>query len=415
MLRESDDDGEPMLSPPTTIGNNRRHSNQPPMSNGSCRSVDDLIEESIIAHDEKQRKLSRQYQALGAVLLALTSAVSLGVALVALSSRPNVDNANVEQNFHLGSSSGDELEGGDSSSGGGSSGSEGLDVQHSFSDLQQKQIEQYKAGRALMINVHITHHAGTTFCSEMKRWGPVPQFACMGGDNWHEHEEIAAWHKDRPWNATATAPRVDAVRQWFHMISWEFGNIPSPPLQETDWEYENILSVYITRNPIDRLLSGGGITNRKFGTLEERTVEQWWQYSKSTFTDNFALNRLTGGTCVDGENTSEECLAKGKELLNRFTIILDQNCLSEGITALARILGRPEPNHGRSSAYKVPKSATASANQRIHDDDVYEYLLRRNSMGIALYEWSKNISLVRCNDSDVNSDEDHDEGHGERR
>mmetsp|Transcript_17841 Transcript_17841/g.38737 ORF Transcript_17841/g.38737 Transcript_17841/m.38737 type:complete len:201 (-) Transcript_17841:148-750(-) len=199
------------------------------------------------------------------------------------------------------------------------------------------------------------------------------------------------------------------------MISWEFGKVPHPPLNVTHWEYENLLSVYITRNPMDRLLSGGGDTNRRYGSVEHRTADQWWNYANSTYTDNFALNRLTGGACVDGENTSGECLEAGKKLLNRFTIILDQDCLSESIAALARLLDKPEPNHDESRAYKkVPKSAAASAKDRIHHEDVYEYLLKRNTMDIALYVWSKSKSLVKC-DSLEENDEVQGQGNGESK
>lgn len=362
-------DDVPMLLPKA-----RRHSS-PPLSNGSCRSVDDLIEESIILHDEKQRRMTRQYLALAAVFLVVASVASLGVAFVALATRPNVDNADVEQNTHHGANS---------------------NFHHPFSELQQRQIENYKSGRALMINVHITHHAGTTFCAEMKKWGPTPQFACMGGDNWSNKTDIVQF-KERPWINSTTAKKVDMVRQYFHMISWEFGQIPFPPLNKTNWEYDKLLSVYVTRNPMDRLLSGGGDTNRRFGTLSERNIDQWWEYTKSTHTDNFALNRLTSGTCVDGENTPEQCLEMGKALLSRFTIVLDQDCLSESMTSLAKLLDKPEPDHRRSKAYrKVPNSAAGTAQERIQYDDVYEYLLKRNKMDIALYEWSKSISLVKC-------------------
>jgi len=157
-----------------------------------------------------------------------------------------------------------------------------------------------------------------------------------------------------------------------------------------------LVSVYITRNPLDRLLSGGGVVNRKYGTLEERTLNQWWAYSNSTYTDNFALQRLTAGTCVDGDRTPESCVDKGKELLSRFTFVLDQECLSESMAAFAEIMGKPIPD-GTSRTYnKIPKSATETARERIKSDDIYKYLVERNKMDTALYEWSKSISLVRC-------------------
>lgn len=372
-------------NPDPSPGRGRRYSS-PPVSNGSIatvRSLDELIEESIVASEENQRRKARQTQAIAALLIAFTALISFGVGVYSLLSAPAPEqDVDVEPAYshHIY---------GNSTNGGAAK------TLPDFSDLQKKQIQNYRDGKALIINVHITHHAGTTFCSEMKKWGEVPNFACLGGDNWHEAALPAK--NDRPWTNDLTAERTDLVRSYFHMISWEFGHIPVPPLGDTDWEYENLVSVYITRNPLDRLLSGGGVVNRQFGTLEERTLDQWWAYSNSTYTDNFALNRLTGGACVDGDQTPESCLDQGKKLLSRFTFVLDQQCLSESMAAFARVMNKPAPDQETSrTVQKVPKSAAATAQERISSDEIYEYLTERNKMDTALYEWSKSISLVRC-------------------
>ena len=53
-------------------------------------------------------------------------------------------------------------------------------------DIKQVQVENYINGNALLLNIHITHHAGTAICKVMNELGPVPQFACMK-------------NKDGPW------------------------------------------------------------------------------------------------------------------------------------------------------------------------------------------------------------------------
>lgn len=55
-------------------------------------------------------------------------------------------------------------------------------------DIKQVQVENYINGNALLLNIHITHHAGTAICKVMKDFGPVPQFACMKNKD-----------KDGPW------------------------------------------------------------------------------------------------------------------------------------------------------------------------------------------------------------------------
>ena len=394
-------------TPDPSPGRGQRRYSSPPVSNGSiatARSLDELIEESIVASEENQRRKARQTQAIAALLIAFTALVSFGVGVYSLLSAPAPEqDVDVEPAYthHVHGNS--------------TNGSTATTILHDFSDLQQEQIQNYRDGKALIINVHITHHAGTTFCSEMKKWGEVPSFACLGGDNW---EESALPPKgDRPWTKDLTAERTDLVRSYFHMISWEFGHIPVPPLGDTNWEYENLVSVYITRNPLDRLLSGGGAVNRRFGTLEERTDDQWKAYSNSTYTDNFALNRLTGGSCVDGDRTPESCLDLGKELLSRFTFVLDQQCLSESMAAFAQVMNKPAPDQETSrTVQKVPKSAAATAQERIKSHEIYDYLVKRNTMDTALYEWSKSISLVRCDaltnveDNVVENDDKNDEG-----
>ena len=45
-----------------------------------------------------------------------------------------------------------------------------------LSPLVEQKIAQYKAGEALIVNVHITHHAGTTLCNWARANGPTPNF-----------------------------------------------------------------------------------------------------------------------------------------------------------------------------------------------------------------------------------------------
>ena len=370
---------------PSSGGSGQRRYSSPPVSNGSvtARSLDDLIEESIVASEENQRRKARQTQAFAAFLIAVTALISFGVGVYSLLSAPAPEQDVDVEPVHS--------------------------HHYHFTDLRERQTQNYRDGKALIINVHITHHAGTTFCSEMKNWGPVPSFACLGGDNWDE--TALPPHGDRPWANNVTEERTDLLRSYFHMISWEFGRIPDPPISETKWESEHLVSVYIARNPLDRLLSGGGAVNRQFGTLEDRTLDQWWAYSNSTHTDNFALNRLTGGSCVDGDQTPESCLEKGKGLLSRFTVVLDQECLSESMAAFARLMDKPPPDQKTSRTYKkVPKSAASNARDRIKSDEVYEYLVERNKMDIAMYEWSKGVSLIRCDELVDGDDEDNVEG-----
>ena len=108
--------------------------------------------------------------------------------------------------------------------------------------------------------------------------------------------------------------------------------------------------------------------------------------------------------------------------LNRYTIVLDIQCLNDGIIELSKLLGlntthimsiltKKQQTHG--TTYSTTDSDTNSntnstttntrnkgkhltTRQRIGYDDVYQYLVEKNYWDIKLYEYSKNISLVRC-------------------
>ena len=49
-----------------------------------------------------------------------------------------------------------------------------------LSPLAEQKIAQYKSGEGLIVNVHITHHAGTTLCNWARANGPTPNFGKWG-------------------------------------------------------------------------------------------------------------------------------------------------------------------------------------------------------------------------------------------
>jgi len=256
--------------------------------------------------------------------------------------------------------------------------------------IKQKQIENYKNGTGLIFSVHVTHHGRTTMTYEMGKWGPVPGFPT----NNPVFESII--HKF-PWKYKETAYYTDLMRQYYHFISEEMRSHPKYPLQRVNWEYENLLSVYVTRHPLDRLLSGDGILIRDFGEEEDRTEAQLHGFAERWQADNYAMAILSVTDCVKENNITIECLGSAKTLLQRFTFVLDQACLNEGIQRMAQLLNKQVPESIRWDD-KV-KSTKATAKERIPYSDVYDKLLEKNKRSIKLYEWSKSISLVQCHDA----------------
>lgn len=261
-----------------------------------------------------------------------------------------------------------------------------------------------------MINVHVTHHAGTTFCGVMKNVLPtafhdnttVPQFACMGPKPTSNKQVANAMI--HPWDNTHTTAtsNIRLIRSMFHMVSWEYGQHPKPSLQVTDWENSQLLSVYIGRDPMSRMLADSAKSNRYFPNLfiyKNATADDLWEFAYHDYTDNYNLHVLTDydpkQCCFDDETntTNIKHYETAIDLLQRFTIILDQDCLNKGIAAVADLLGMEIP----ANVLRDAKSHD-TPRERIGNDDVYEYLAHKNEMDIKVYKWVQENSLIDCSE-----------------
>jgi hypothetical protein len=239
--------------------------------------------------------------------------------------------------------------------------------------------------------------------------------------------------KKKPWTKEETSHFAKAIRPYFHYISWEFSKPVDKALADTDWEYPNLVSVIVTRDPISRLLAGDSEAATNFPGFNSGELDRkgWWDfaaYKGSRNTDNFFLRILAGASkkergkeqklirnhIKEGVNrTTEEVMElfpsmigekefeDAKSLLDRFTFVLDIACLSEGIEVLRDVLWMDHPpavphlmkETKKEKKYRLKK---LPARERVGYDDVYEYLVANNKWDIALYEYSKTISLVRC-------------------
>ena len=63
---------------------------------------------------------------------------------------------------------------------------------------------------------------------------------------------------------------MEAIRPYFHMMSWEFGGHNAGihdhgrSLDDPDWDYPNLVSVVVTRDPLSRLLAKGTHASKKY-------------------------------------------------------------------------------------------------------------------------------------------------------
>jgi hypothetical protein len=90
--------------------------------------------------------------------------------------------------------------------------------------------------------------------------------------------------------------------------------------------------------------------------------------------------------------TSRKHLQHATTLVRQFSIVLDIQCLDQGLEAVSRLLNiklnKPEKP-------RKPRQHW-SLRERVGYNDVYDYLLEKNHLHIELYEWSKKPALVDC-------------------
>ncbi|EJK57924.1 hypothetical protein THAOC_21991 [Thalassiosira oceanica] len=281
---------------------------------------------------------------------------------------------------------------------------------------KQRQVANYKRGKGLILNVHITHHAGTTVCHEMGKLGPVPEFACMApGQNGNGD---APWPeglstKFRPEGMNETQYYVGRMRPYFHFVSWEFRGYAH--LQTVDWEYPDLVSMIVMRDPLERFLAGGKCgryhENKKppyslKGDPDPSNQDIYWLYANDPCTDNYALRVLAGDPhCVNGTRTSEACLESAKDLLRRFTFILDLACLDDSMKVMAEQLNLTINSFESTHHHKHPDIRSNDIRSRIGNDTLLEFLQDRFRRDIELYEWSKTLAVLQCEEASPTVDE----------
>ena len=271
-----------------------------------------------------------------------------------------------------------------------------------FPKAKYEQIQNYRQKKALLLHLHLTHHAGTTVCNVVGWPFSAPPFACRV-DRHHERLPANLTLDPRfdggrnPWYANETDTMIDLLRPYYHMVTWEYGvKAPQPRFQVTDWENPRLVSVIVMRDPISRLLSGDGYVASTYH-IKNATRDVWWEYATTDHgdTNNVMLHDLSADPgCCQGADTPRERLLEAQALISRFTFVLDVECLDEGLQALLAVLGLDYKPRRRSPKDYPP----GSSKERIPFPDVYQFLKERNRLDQELYDWSKNISLVRCAD-----------------
>ena len=291
--------------------------------------------------------------------------------------------------------------------------------------LKELQKQNFRKGTGLMLNVHLTHHGGTSFCHHFRN-APYnlssPDFACMGNNmnnqqqqqqqqqelsqTWQQHEEQHIL-RDRPWSHNQTRSNLAWIQSQFRLYAQEYGHMDfRRPLSATNWEDPRLVSVFIMRDPMTRLMASDQIVAKQFGSRLQRSRQQWWDYAtlvdpSRSHTDNFVLHKLSdynwrhnqqqqqhhdendnyndetmkGGQqqeqrredyerCCHGGRTHRQHLESAKTLLRRFTYVLDLACLDQGMEVMAQELGLSLPSSSSLSfSFKTSSTSYVPDNQ----------------------------------------------------
>jgi len=232
-------------------------------------------------------------------------------------------------------------------------------------ELVSQQIRNFKEKRAIMIAVE--DGAGTYMCDYMRHVGNIP------------HQDFSCSHgASGPLVYNNTAERV--------ALAWHDG---TDPMSEVNWEDPHIVSIFVMPNPFDLIqasrksLEGTNHVRRKSGKSSEGVAH-------SSTSSHSTLHRLTGVMCDDrGGNITESCFVEAKHALKRFTFVLNRECLAESVSALAKVLELPDP--GTYHAHRNER-----VQERTSRTEPNDFAFQRIQRDIELYEWSRSLSLVRC-------------------
>ena len=151
----------------------------------------------------------------------------------------------------------------------------------------------------------------------------------------------------------------------------------------------------MTRHPISRAIAGDYNNNQKYPQIfldNNGTEQDWWNFAKEKRNDNFVLHALSDATCCAGPNTDRKYLEMAKDLVQRFTFVLDIGCLDRGLEKVADILGFEVEHHTDVAHQHTPLE------ERIPFPGVLSYLKEKNKLDIELHEWAKSIALVDCDE-----------------
>ena len=258
-------------------------------------------------------------------------------------------------------------------------------------------------GNGIIINFHVTHHAGTSLYAQAM----VNGLRSDGLNGiYNPHAGDTPKQTENKWLSSTVDGRAKklrrngpGLRQWASIepgFSRTFGPETVP------WDSERVVFITVWRHPMTRLLSLAG-TEKKFPEINYRCSvhrldcpADYTNYVQNgrKYNDNYALRMLANKyhglpplTVADVE------VAKAR--LRNFSLILIEEWMPETSKLLCAFLKWKDCTSvlGKKRTVSPTALKSKSPRERIQNDTLYADLLERNRMDIELYHYARTLAL----------------------
>lgn len=218
-------------------------------------------------------------------------------------------------------------------------------------------LRNLRRGSASLWIFHTTHHAGTSLNAVIDANMEMSSVE-HGSSGLQEAElELGRWYYDK--------------------LFGEGGLLPAPLQSQVPCESDKFVSVYPTRDPIARILSGDG-----------RWTTNATHYTDSCNTDNYGLRKLIGKAF--GEALTPQDVELAKRRLDSFDAVLDVSSMADSVNALCK-----------AAEFKVCTHPWVSGKHHVLSREeilelvgprVYETWMRRNAPELEMYAHAQQLA-----------------------
>jgi hypothetical protein len=300
------------------------------------------------------------------------------------------------------------------------------DARRGVSDLALKQIDSFVAGTGVLINLHITHHAGTTVCHAAK----LDQACCNCTNSCYPPQldpngifvlidrYIDKHCKTDPADCgVGGSPKIQRLLEAFFFAStkmlgernkvWSHEWRAAPPAriwEHFPWASERILTVLVVRDPLQRMLSEDGTAMDKYPEAFGHPMgANFTRYMTDHMANDYAFGILAGRT-NPVDTALGPRMTRAKFTVESASVVLDQSCLAQGLCKFCHLVGWDRCGryaNDLDSEYMGTPEAVCTKNHMwassiVRFGTFFQEALRRNAAGIELYLYAKLRALQTC-------------------